>query len=98
MRALMLSSVILLAACGGSQTTRVQDGGTLAEALVLRGGAGAMDPKIAEYEWIRAHRPDARVVGEGRMRQGGRVYDVVRIVRRGRPEQLYFDVTEAIGG
>jgi hypothetical protein len=98
MRTVLVLVALALAACGGSQTTRVQDGGTLAEALVLRGGAGAMDPKIAEYEWIRAHRPDARVVGEGRMRQGGRVYDVVRIVRRGMPEQLYFDVTQAIGG
>lgn len=98
MRWLLLFVTLLLPACGSAPAPRATHGDSLAGALVLRGGAGGPDPQIAEYDWIRENRPGARLVGEGRLRQAGRVYDVVRIVRRGRPEQLYFDVTAAIDG
>jgi hypothetical protein len=71
------------------------DGSSLAAALVVTCGAGGADRQVAEYGWIRRNRPGARLVGQAELRQGGRTYDVVAIVLRGREEQLYFDVTAA---
>jgi hypothetical protein len=92
-----VAAVLFLAGCAGGATETGGDAGSsIADAVVIR--AGSESAGIGEeYAWIAAHRPGARVVGQALVIDDRKSYDILTIVKAGKTEDVYFDISGFLG-
>lgn len=70
------------------------DGISEERAIIVTTDKHYVDGIESEYDWLNAHYPDWKVLGQSLIANDGRYYDVVKIGNRnGEKKEIYFDIT-----
>ncbi len=74
------------------------EGTGIEKPIVIKGAPDSISGVALEYGVLRGLYPDAKVINQQLLRQGGRSYDVMALQSQdGREFRVFFDITDFIG-
>ncbi|MGO9117761.1 MAG: hypothetical protein ACLQPD_09145 [Desulfomonilaceae bacterium] len=74
------------------------EGTGIEKPIVIKGAPDNISGVALEYGVLRGLYPDAKVINQQLLRQGGRSYDVMALQSQdGREFRVFFDITDFIG-